>query len=79
MIYLCYYFASKSEVPVNMGILSSIFSSSIVYTSIYFYFYFGQALSSRSILGILAIMASICLISLSNEVGSEVKHSPDDD
>ena len=51
---------------VNSGIVSSIFTTSIIYACFIFYFLFGQKLTRNSILGISLIVICVACISLSN-------------
>lgn len=62
-------FAAKSN--INGGIISTIFSSSCVFTSIIFYFKHGQKMTKSDFLGTFFIMGCVGLISLggSNQSG----------
>jgi drug/metabolite transporter (DMT)-like permease len=64
-IYGAYYFLGLCEHPVNSGIASSLFSSSLVFVAILFYFNFGQKLSYCGMSGIGLIIGAVCLISMS--------------
>jgi drug/metabolite transporter (DMT)-like permease len=49
---------------VNQGIIASIFSSSIVYSAIIFYFLYDENLSHRHIVGIVFFVGCVALISI---------------
>jgi uncharacterized membrane protein len=52
---------------INTGIITSLFSTSLIFTSAYFYFKFGQKLSLLCMVGILLVVACVVLVSLSGE------------
>lgn len=59
-------FALIAKSGVNPGVISIIYSSSsIVFTSVIFYFKHGQKLTKWDLLGTLFIIASIIMIGLS--------------
>mgnify|MGYP006103522103 CR=1 FL=1 len=51
---------------MNSGIVSSIFTTSIIYACFIFYFLFGQKLTKNSVMGIFLIVICVACISLSN-------------
>lgn len=57
-----FFFAGKSN--VNGGIISTIFSSSCVFTSIIFYCKYGQRITRNDIMGTVFIMLCVTLISI---------------
>ena len=59
---LTFWFAGKSG--VNAGIISCMFSSSIVFISVIFYFKYGQKLTVRDALGSVLIVASVVFIAI---------------
>jgi len=64
----CFDFAYKSG--VNSGIISSIFSSSCIFTSMIFYFKYGHKLSMIDAIGIGFILLCVCMIALGGAGGS---------
>ena len=76
-IFGAFYFLGLCEHPVNSGVVSSLFSSSLVFVAILFYFNFGQKMSLKGIGGILLIVASICVISMSAEINFAADVSSD--
>ena len=76
-IFGAFYFLGLCEHPVNSGVVSSLFSSSLVFVAVLFYIYFGQKMSLQGIGGIGLIVASICVISLSAETNSAADVSSD--
>lgn len=76
-LFATFYFLGLCKHPVNSGVVSSLFSSSLVFVAILFYFYFGQKMSLKGIGGIGLIVASICVISLSAETNSMAQVSSD--
>lgn len=59
-----FYFLAQSGNKVNAGIISSIFSTNLIFVCILFYLFYGQVLSARSIVGIVMIMTSVVVISM---------------
>ena len=57
-----YFYATKGQ--VNHGIISSIFSTSLINTSIWFRIKHGQKLNKSQILGILSVILCVIMISL---------------
>lgn len=62
-------FAEKSG--INPGIISSIFSSTCVFTIILFYFLYGQKLSVFDFIGIFFIIGSVVFISMGGGESSD--------
>ena len=62
-------FAEKSG--INPGIISSIFSSTCVFTIIIFYFMYGQKLSVFDFIGIFFIIGSVVFISIGGGEASD--------
>lgn len=68
-------FAEKSG--INPGIISSIFSSTCVFTIVIFYFAYGQKLSINDFVGTLFIMLCVVFISLGGGgKGSDSEEEP---
>ena len=65
----CFAFAAKSG--VNGGIISTIFSSSSVFTILIFYFKYGQQITKFDILGTFCIILCVVLIALGGSSGFE--------
>jgi multidrug transporter EmrE-like cation transporter len=64
-IYLCYYFASLISVSINQGLLTSLFSSSIVFTTLFFYLFFQQTPSPPTLFGMVLVILCIFIIAFS--------------
>lgn len=58
-------FASKAN--INQGVIASLFSSSIVFTAIIFYFLYDERLTWRVLIGIIFIGGGAALISIGKE------------
>ena len=69
VITYCFFYTFKSN--VNSGIIASIFSSSVVFTAVMFYCFFGQKLSKFDILGCSMIIGCVCMIALGENKSSE--------
>ena len=65
-IFGAFYFLGLCKQPVNSGVISSIFSTSLVFVAILFYCLFGQKLGVRGILGIGLIVQSVAILSMSS-------------
>ena len=74
-IYMTFYFGSLCKVRVNAGLLSSLFSTSIFFTSLLFFLFYGQKLTGTTLLGMGLIMGSVFLISVSPSGESEYEYS----
>ena len=71
-----FYFGGRSG--VNNGIISTIFSSGVIFTAIIFYFVYGQKLSWCDISGAVFIVGCVALISIGGAGGSHGGgHGPD--
>lgn len=71
-IFGSFYFLGLCKTPINSGVISSIFSTSLVFVAILFYLVFGQRMSSLGVCGIGLIVTSVCMISLSAESHSSM-------
>ena len=63
LLAVTFQFADQSK--INSGIITSLFATSLVFTSVYFYFAHSQKLTKTDALGILMMIACIVIISLS--------------
>ena len=63
LIVITFYFAAEGG--VNAGIVSSIFSTSVIFSCIIFYCKYGQKLSNYDFVGISLVIACVALISTS--------------
>lgn len=69
LIVITFYFAAEGG--VNAGIVSSIFSTSVIFSSIIFYCKYGQKLSKFDFVGIFLVIACVALISSSGATAEE--------
>ena len=60
VITLAFYYAGLSG--VNSGIIASIFSTSILFSSLIFYFIYGQKLTKNDALGCILVAVSVFII-----------------
>ena len=65
---LTYYYAAKSG--INQGIITSIFSSSLIFTSIWFFIFHGQKLTKWDLVGVTMVIACILCISIAKSSSS---------
>lgn len=68
---LYYTFLFTAEAGINSGIITSIFATSLIFTSIIFYFQYSQKLTGFDMLGICFVISCILVISLSGGDGSD--------
>jgi drug/metabolite transporter (DMT)-like permease len=73
----CFLFASKSG--VNGGIISTIFSSSCIFTIVIFYFKYGHKISFVDFIGTCFILLCVVMIALGGTGGSESESIKTDD
>ena len=64
MILLTFYLLALSSNSYNSGIITSIFASSIVFSTIIFRVIYGQEIKPKTLIGVGLIIFSICLISM---------------
>jgi multidrug transporter EmrE-like cation transporter len=62
-INMSFFFFQKSGNDMNTGIITALFSSSVVFTAVYFYFVFNQKITKWQGLGMIMIMMSVIIIS----------------
>lgn len=67
MVTLTFLYAGKSG--MNSGIIASIFSTSVIFSNIGFYFLYGQKLTKYGILGSLLVVGCVILIGLGPSLG----------
>lgn len=81
MLLTTFYFGGKSG--VNNGIISTIFSTGVIFTAIIFYFVYGQKLTCWDLVGALGIVLCVGLISIGGSGHGHGSHSaggnPDDE
>jgi drug/metabolite transporter (DMT)-like permease len=65
----CFFFAFKSG--VNAGIISTIFSSSCIFTIVIFYFKYGHQISLIDFIGTCFILLCVVMIALGGTGGSD--------
>jgi drug/metabolite transporter (DMT)-like permease len=68
---VCYYFFQLSGSNMNCGIISALFTTSIVYTTILFYCVYHQKVSGIQLGGILMIIMSVLVISFGKQKPAE--------
>lgn len=64
-VFLYLTFTSADKAGLNTGIITSLFPSCIIFTSVYFYLFKGQKLTCWNLLGMALIITCIFLISFS--------------
>jgi len=57
---MTFYYAAESN--INSGIISTTFSSAVIFTVIMFWYKYHQTLGKREVLGCFLIIASVLLI-----------------
>jgi drug/metabolite transporter (DMT)-like permease len=65
LINLCFYFYALSGSHVNSGIIVTLWSTNVMFTSIFFYFVYHQKLTSGQIFGMLLIVVGVVLVAMS--------------
>jgi drug/metabolite transporter (DMT)-like permease len=58
-----------AKAGANQGVIASVFSSSIAFTAIIFYFFYGEKFTARHLIGIPLIGAGVIFISMGKSVG----------
>lgn len=76
MTFLTFYYVHEASPSLNTGVFTSLFCSSILYSSILLYFIYGQKLKKREIFGMMLIVICIILIALSNEKVDKSHEAP---
>jgi len=64
-LYLAFYYAGLCAQKINNGIISSVFSTCLIFVSVLFYAMFNQHLSKKVIFGNAFILISVFMISIS--------------
>ena len=73
---ICFMFAAQSG--VNGGIISTIFSSSSIFSIIIFYFKYGQKVTKMDALGTFFIISSVVLIAFGGATGDSLEIPEDE-
>ena len=58
---------------MHSGIISTIFSTCVIFTSLFFFLFHGQKLSKYDVFGCTLIITCVVLIGLGSEPGDSVK------
>lgn len=65
MLLICMTFVSfkyAALAGINQGVIASIFTSGVIFTSVLFYFIYSEALTKKDLIGIVFIMVGVALI-----------------
>lgn len=62
---MAFRFASFAD--INQGVIASLFTSGVIFTSILFYFIYDEALNRKDLVGIIFILAGVGLIGFGKE------------
>lgn len=65
MLLICMTFVSfkyAALAQINQGVIASLFTSGVIFTSVLFYFIYKEALTIKDLIGMLFIMAGVALI-----------------
>ena len=65
MLLICLTFISfkyAEMADINQGVIASLFTSGVIFTSILFYFVYDEALTIKDLFGIVFIMIGVALI-----------------
>jgi multidrug transporter EmrE-like cation transporter len=63
LILLTFYYSNLCSSEANSGIISSIFTTNVVFSVLIFYFMFDEKLSFKQLIGILMIIGSVFMVS----------------
>ena len=72
LIFLTFYFSNLCSKTANSGIISSIFTTNVVFSTIIFYFVFGEKLSGMQIVGIMMVIASVFMVSYQDDASKPI-------
>ena len=61
---MTYDFFGRSGSDLNSGIITSLFTSSVVYSAILFYFIYKQKISLPQVIGMALIVGSVIMVSI---------------
>lgn len=64
---VCYYFFNKAGDNMNAGIITSLFTTATVWTTVLFYCIYGQRVSAMQLVGIGFIIGSVFIISFGGQ------------
>ena len=65
LTFLAFKYAAMAE--VNQGVIASLFTSGVIFTSILFYFIYDEKLTIMDVIGIAGILAGVALIGFGKE------------
>jgi len=71
MIVLTFYYAGKCSTNFNTGIVESLFTSSIINSTLMFYFFYGQELGVIDLVGMACIVLCVVLIGTGGQPSNE--------
>ena len=63
--FLAFKYATLAD--INHGVIASLFTSGVIFTSILFYFIYDEKLTLRDVIGIIFILAGVALIGIGKE------------
>jgi drug/metabolite transporter (DMT)-like permease len=66
LITTCFYYAAESG--VNPGVLASVFSSNIMFTSIIFYLLYGERITKTTVFCMIIMILGVFFVSAKDEV-----------
>ena len=69
-VFGCYYFLGLCKQPMNPGIITSLFTCSLIFTSALFYCFYGQKIGLISLIGMVIIVAGVLVLAFSSSSGS---------
>ena len=65
MTFVSFKYAALAE--INQGVIASLFTSGVIFTSILFYYIYGEKLTCKDVVGIVIIIAGVALIGFSKD------------
>ena len=71
MLLICMTFVSfkyATLAQINQGVIASLFTSGVIFTSVLFYFIYQEALTKKDLFGVIFIMAGVAMIGFGKEV-----------
>ena len=74
--YWTFFYAAKSSLPINSGIIASIFTTSVLFTCLLFWIIYEESLSKTTLIGLLLILISVGLISQKDDGEFAYNHCP---
>lgn len=70
MLLICMTFVSfkyAALAQINQGVIASLFTSGVIFTSVLFYFIYREALTLKDLLGMFLIILGVALIGFGKE------------